>query len=1076
MSKFSDKQSVPEELKNIANSFWSFFVFNRRMAIMIGLMFVVIGSMSFMKMPVESEPEVNIPYGMVITPYMGASPTEVAEQVTFKIEQKLKSLEDVKKMTSTSSEGISQIFIEFDAKADIDDSIRRLKDKVDEAKTNLPADAEDPSVQELSFSSRPIITFSFFGDLPYEQLLDVVETTKDQLEKIKGIQSADIVGKREKHILVAVREADMMQYGLSLRVINQAISSFHMNSPVGNIVTDEMIYSVRIEADQESVDHVKNIPIVSKNGATIYVKDVANVNEEFEEATTLSRVSVNGEPSKQAISINIVKKTGANVIETAKEAKEAIKKLKETGGIPASVESLEINDMAEFAETDFNNLKKNAFQTIILIFIILLFALGFKEAIVAGLAIPFTFLVAFSYLYQAGHTLNSLVLFGLILGLGLLVDTAIIMMEGFHDFFYKQKLSSINAALMTIKTYRYPLMAGTLTTISAFAPMLMMSGIMGEFFKYLPITISAVLFSSLFIGLLIIPAYAVLFMRKKKDSEKKNNKYVEAFITKKSSMMSSINQKYTALLSYLLNKKKRRLSLYAIAVGAFISAMLLPAVGLVKIEGFPVIDIDFMYVDGEAPVGTTLDKMDPIMQKVENVILEDHDIDSYVLNLGVGGTDLGKINLGPTASSTHLASMSINFIDKDKRDFKSYEIAENLKEKLAFITEAKINVPELRSGPSGGAAIQVLVFGEDYKVLKEISTDIQSELKGLGGQQVDDNMTTGTAEFTFDFNDPYQKTVLKNHNLSVLDVAQEVRMAVYPTKAASIKRGDEEIDIDIQKEWGTYHPSSIDEVKEIQIQNKLGEYIALGNITDAEMDASLTSIQHYDGDRAITISSDPSLGQTVDEILVELKPYLKSYEWPAGYSYEITGGNDDIMQSFRDLFNAMGLGLLLIILILITQFNSFKQPFAILMALPLSLIGVLYGFMFLGLSIGVGTMIGIVALSGIVINDAIVLIDRINQNRRQRGMGLRDAIIEAGPARLQPIVITSITTIFGILPISLTDPFWLTLGMAIVFGMLFSTVLTLIIIPNIYYTLEVEHERKSLIQDGLTPDQINELI
>jgi len=1075
MSKFSDKQSALEEVKGISNSFWSFFVFNRRMAIMIGLMFVVIGGLSFNKMPVESEPEVNVPYGMVITPYLGASPKEVAEQVTFKIEQKLKGLENVKKMTSSSAEGISQVFVEFDAKADIDDSIRKLKDKVDETKPELPRDSEDPSVMELSFSNRPIITFSFFGDIPYDQLLSVTENIKDHLEKIKGIQSADIVGKREKHVLVAIREKDMMQYGLSLRMINQAISSFHMNSPIGNIVTDQMYYRVRIEADQETADHIKNIPIATRDDATIYVKDVANVTEEFKEETTLSRVSKDGKPSKQAISINIIKKTGVNVIETAKEAKATIEELKKIGKIPASVESLEINDMAKFAETDFNNLKSNAFQTIILIFIVLLFALGLKEALIAGMAIPFTFLVAFSYLHQAGHTLNSLVLFGLILGLGLLVDTAIVMMEGFHDFLYKKKLSPVNAALMTIKTYRYPLMSGTLTTISAFAPMLMMSGIMGEFFKYIPITVSAVLFSSLFIGLLIIPAYAVLFMYKRKQTDEKRNKYVGLFIRRKEYMMNFIDQKYTALLDYLLDKKKRRLSLYLISVVAFISAVALPIVGLVKVEGFPIVDIDFMYVEGEAPIGTTLDKLDPVMEKVEKVILEDPNIESYVLNLGVGGSGFNT-DLGPTASSTHLASMSINFIEKEKRTAKSYDIAENLKDKLAFITEAKITVPELRSGPPTGAAIQILVFGEDYKVLKEISTDIQNKMKELGSQQVDDNMSTGTAEFTFDFNKPYQKAILKNYGLNVFDVAQEVRMAVYPTKSASIKRGDEEIDIDIQKEWNDYHPSSIDAIKGIQIQNQLGEYVTLGNLTDAKMDASLTSIQHYDGEQAITISGDPNADQTPDDILIDLTPYLDNYEWPDGYSYQLTGGNEDTMQSFKDLFNAMGLGILLIVLILITQFNSFKQPLAILMALPLSMIGVLYGFMFLRLAIGVGTMIGIVALSGIVINDAIVLIDRINQNRRQHGMGLKDAIIEAGPARLQPIVITSITTILGILPISLTDPFWLTLGMAIVFGMMFSTVLTLIIIPNIYYTLEVGHEKRSLIKKGLTKEQVDEML
>ncbi|MBU0727426.1 efflux RND transporter permease subunit, partial [Patescibacteria group bacterium] len=433
---------------------------------------------------------------------------------------------------------------------------------------------------------------------------------------------------------------------------------------------------------------------------------------------------------------------------------------------------------------------------------------------------------------------------------------------------------------------------------------------------------------------------------------------------------------------------------------------------------------------------------------------------SYVVSMGMGGANNLQTDLGPTATNTHLATMSINFIDADDRTLESYEIAENYKDRLSFITEAEITVPELRSGPPVGAAIQVRVYGEDFEILKNISSDIQAKLIDLGGEQVDDDMTTGTAEFTFSFNDDYHKAILKNYGLSVFDVAQEARMAVYPTKVATVKRNDEELAIDIQKEWGGYYPSTVDEVKNIKIQNPYGQYLSLSSLAEFDVGASLTSISHFDSDQAITVSADTGPDKVPADILKDLKPYLKSYTWPNGYSYEIAGGNDDTAQSFRDLFNAMGIGILLILLILITQFNSFKQPFAILMALPLAMIGVLYGFMFFRLSVGVATMIGIVALSGIVINDAIVLIDRINQNRRESGMSLADAIKEAGPARLQPIIITSVTTVLGVLPISLTDPFWLTLGMAIIFGMMFSTILTLIIIPNIYYSFEIGAERK----------------
>lgn len=1062
MSKIEEKNTVLDELKDVANSFWGFLVFNRRMAIMLGLIFLVTGAFSYKMIPLESEPEVKVPYGVVITSYQGASPQEVAEQVTFKLEQKIKSLEDLEEMTSSSSEGVSQVFVEFDAKADIDDSIRKLKDKVDDAKSSLPKDADEPIVQELSFSSRPIVTFSFFGDLAYDQLLAVVEDVQDEIEKISGIQSATIVGERDRHVLVAVRETDMVQYGLSLGMINQAIGSFHMNSPIGNIEVDDLIYRVRIEAEQDTVERVQNIPIVARNGAIIYVKDVANVTEELREATTMSKVSRNGEPSKSAISINIVKKTGANIIETVDECNEVIDRLEANGVIPSEVEHLDINDMSQFVQDDFNRLKNNALTTILIIFVVLLIALGFKEAFIGGIAIPFTFLVTFTYLYQTGNTFNFLVLFSLILGLGLLVDTTIVMMEGIHEFLYKKKMTPINAALSAVKTYRYPLMSGMLTTIAAFVPMLMMSGIMGEFFKFIPITVSAVLVSAFIIGLLIIPSYSVLLMHKVNGKEcKKEWKVMVLLREKREELIGKLNDKYKQLLNYLLEHSKRRIGLFAICILTFISAISLPFIGLVKIEGFPLVDIDYMYIDVEAPVGFTLDKLNPIVRQVEEVVQQDANIDSYVLNMGMGGSESLEGDLSPTATNTHLATMSINFIDEEERTEESYNIAESYKGKLAFITEADITVPELRSGPPTGKAIGVRIYGEDFDTLKTISNDVQAKLTEWGAQEVGDDITTGTAEFTFGFNKPYQKALLKNYGLSVLDVAQETRMAVYPTKAATIKRGEDELDINIQKDWGDYRPPSVDAVKNIQILSQSGSYIPLSDLSDFTIGASLTSINHFDSNQAVTVGANVGKGQVPADILKNLQPYLKTYSWPEGYSYELAGGNDDTMQSFVDLFNAMGIAVLLIFLILITQFNSFKQPFVILMALPLSLIGVLYGFMIFRLNIGVATMIGIVALTGIVINDAIVLIDRINHNRRHKGMGLADAIKEAGPARLQPIIITSITTILGVLPISLTDPFWLTLGMAIVFGMMFSTILTLVIIPNIYYSFEIREERRN---------------
>lgn len=1071
------KNEVRKDLKDIANSFWGFFIFNPRIAIMLGLIVICVGVYSFFGIPRESQPEVKIPFATVVTTYPGAAPKEVAEQVTFKIEQKVKSLDNLEEITSTSSEGVSSIFVEFDASANLGESIDDLKDKVDEAVPSLPGDANEPIVSEVNVSDEPIVIYSFFGDLPYEQLLLATQEAQEELEQIKGIQSAEILGERENHVLVAVREEDMLQYGLNFRTISQAIRSFQLSSPVGNIRVDDFFYQVRITAEQETADQVRNIPIMVQNGATIYIKDVANVSEELKEANSASLVSVNGEPSKNAISIEIVKKTGANILETVAEAEAILANLQESGRLPAEVDYLALNDTAELIDEDFNRLAGNALGTVGLIFIILLIALGFKEALIGSISIPLTFFITFTYLFQAGSSFNFLVLFSLILGLGLLVDATIVIMEGMHENIYEKNMHPREAALSTIKTYRWPLISGMLTTVAAFLPMLLMSGILGEYFKFIPTTVTTVLVSSLLIGLFLIPAYSALLMHKRRKRGKRTfegafakwlqkawhwllslaTRPVKWLQKNREKFISWVNVHYKAFLKRILGQRRLRAKALGILTVGFISSIAIASSDLVAVEGFPVVDVPFLTISAELPTGSALETLPPVVEKMEEEFLKDPAIESYVVNLrgGQGGAKA-------------VATFNITLVDEEDRELDSQGITEYYKEQFKSISEAELTFSGSNSGPPVGATIQILIFGEDYSVLQELSEDIQKELKSFGGDGIRDDLDTGTAEFTFDFTDPSRKALLRNYGLTPSDVAQEVRTAVFPTTVTTIKRGDEEVDIDLQRDWGGTYPGSIDDIKTLPIQSNTGQYVPLGSLVEPNVSASLPAVRNFDGKQAITISSDIAANAREDQVLSQLRPYLQNYNFPEGYSYLLTGGNEDTQQSFRDLGLAMILAIILIFFILIAQFNSFKQPFVIIMALPFSLIGVVYGFWalgFLGLTLSVASMIGIVALSGIVINDAIVLIDRINGNRKN-GMSLSEAIQEAGPARLQPIVITSVTTVLGILPISLTDDFWLSLGMAIAFGMAFSTVLTLIIIPILYYSFEQRRERIRLEEEG----------
>ncbi|MBD3331046.1 MMPL family transporter, partial [Candidatus Peregrinibacteria bacterium] len=717
------------------------------------------------------------------------------------------------------------------------------------------------------------------------------------------------------------------------------------------------------------------------------------------------------------------------------------------GIIPSDITVEVSNDNSVFIRKDLGVLTTNGIQTTIIITIVLFLALGLKEGLLAGLAIPLSFLIAFSVMNFLGLTINSLSLFSLVIALGLMVDTAIIVMEGIFENMndgFKPK----EAALLSLQTYKWPLIAGTMTTVFAFFPMLLVSGIIGEFLKTLPITISATLLGSLIVSLTIIPAVSSKLLKPKTH---KKHQSILAPIFKK------LGNFFYHFIRGLINRRLFRVLTLLIVIILLGLSMALPATGTLKAELFPKTDAQYFFINIETPKGTILEETEKVAKEVEKLIFDIPEIESFLTVIGQSSMSLDLVSTGPSVDS-NVASITVNLFTEKERERRSYEIADELREELKDFRLAEVTLTEISEGPPTDAAITVRITGENYDTLNEISTHIQKELNSVEHtENVRDTITPGLNEFVYKLD----QNKLSIHGLSNGQVAASIRTIVQGTKAAEISLNNEDVDIYVEYD----KKLSISEIENFEITTPKGYTVDLSELGEYEMSQSISSIAREDQTRIVKVLSDLSKEGNPVLATEKLQDRLADYQVPAGYEISYGGDLEEINESFMELYQSMSVGIILIAFCLVLMFNSFKQPFIIILSLPLALIGVFPGLTLIGQNLSFPAFLGVVALTGIVVNDSIVLIDRINKNR-QAGIPFKEAIAEASNARLQPIIMTSITTIIGILPLALTNEFWSGLGFSLIFGLMFSTILTLIVIPVIYHVFEARKDRKMMLRSS----------
>jgi multidrug efflux pump len=1069
---------------------------NRISVLVMALIIVIIGVASYVSLPRESSPDITIPHVFVQTNYRGVSAEDIETGITIKIEKKLKGLDRVKKIKSVSSEGLSQIDVEFIPGTDIDEVLPKVKDKVDEAGPDLPSDLEnEPSVYEVNFSEMPIIVFSLSGTSGPRSLKKIADDLKDDIEAITGVLEAEVSGGREREIRIEVDADKLAYYHIPIYVLQQKVASENQNTSGGTIKLGDGRYQLRVPGEFQTPEEILMLVIATHEGRPVYLKDVARVSDGLKDETSRSRLD-----GVESVNIAVKKRVGENIIQITDQIDELIRRVQPTW--PEGTQITKLMNQAQEIRLMVADLENNIITGLLLVIVVLLFALGFRNALLVSMAIPFSMLLSFAVLQALGITLNMVVLFSLTLALGMLVDNAIVIVENIYRYM-EQGIGRIQAAMKATAEVAWPVIGSTLTTLAAFFPMVFWPGLMGEFMKYLPITLVVTLTSSLFVALVINPALCAFFMKIKLRQPGREDGSTNDALRQEEPIRirGPVLRAYTYILRGALRRKITVLGI-SFAVLVILLQVWMLGVGLEKpIEFFPKIDPKSVYVNIDPPEGSDLEYVDKIARQVEMALsgkwpsdqaspLSDYseaytpaehrkaDGDTFY-----GPTDIDNIEhvyikvvqggTGFSFDSNLPNHIGIQFLDFEDRRTPTTHDLETIRKRLRHIAGAQITVAEQEEGPPTGAPINIEISGDDFELLGQLAAQVRAVIAKIPFvEDVQDDFVAGLPSVRVRID--RQKAAL--FDLTTNSIGAALKTAYNGLDVSTYYEGDEEYDIVVTLD--EQDRRVVDVLHKLMIPTPAGTLVPLTTLATIDYTGSIGDIVRIDHDRVVTVKA------SVDEERVpgavaraQAEKLLADFPMPPGYRLKFTGENEFQKESQDFLSKAFVIAILLIFLILVSLFNSVAQPLIILTSVILSLGGAFLGLYMLRSPFGIiMSGVGVISLAGVVVNNAIVLIDYTNK-LRQRGMDLVEAVVAAGATRLRPVMLTAVTTILGLLPMitgvsydfhklaiswsSESTLWWRSMAAVVTFGLIVATLLTLVVVPTLYALIETYKDRLS---------------
>ncbi len=1043
---------------------------NRTTVIVLTILIVILGVSTYVSMPKESYPEIKQPIVYIGTGHPGNSPVDMENMITRPIEKELNTISDVVEIKSTSVQDYSTIIVEFTPETEIEDALTKVKDAVDRSKPELPTDMPaDPNVFEMNFSEFPVMNINLSGEYNLEELNGYAEYLEDEIEKLSEISKVEIRGVDEKELRINVDPYQMEARNINFGDIENAIASENVTLSGGNILDNGVRRSIRVIGEFSEPEDLLSVVIKQEEGKIVYLGDIAEVEFDYKEKENYARLM-----RDPVVMVDVIKRSGENLLIATDKINELIEKGKKDV-FPSDLNITITNDQSKQTRNLVSSLENNIISGVILVVLVLLFFLGTRNALFVGIAIPLSMFMAFMILGAFDISVNMMVLFSLIMALGMLVDNGIVVVENVYRLMEKG-MSPFEATKTGVGEVALPIIASTSTTLAAFLPLAFWPGLMGEFMKFLPITLMVTLGSSLFVALVINPVLISTFMKVDKEGGINHKKTIRlsvimmvlggALLVAKivalgnifivfgllvllnvyvlmpwsrrfqNSFLPWLESIYSKTLEFALAKWRPYLFFWG-TVGLLIFSIGLLYVFQPKIIFFPINQPKYVNVFVEFPVGTDIETTNTFTEQIEDKVLQiikpyESIVESVVANVGQGTSDPNDPSAFGQSDTPNKARITTNFVEfKDRGGISTIQVMDEIREAMKGYPGVTITVDKDAAGPPTGKPISIELSGEDFSTLVALTEEMKNAINqsGIEGiERLKSDLETGKPELIVDID----REKARRFGLSTSSIASEVRTALFGKEISKFKQGED--DYEIQLRLSDKYRYDVDALmnKSITFRNQTSgkmHQVPISSVAKAELSSTYGSIRRKDLYRVVTLSSNVISDYNPTEVNDQIKELLLDFDLPPGYEYKFGGEQEKQAEEMEFLSGALMLAVFLIFLIIVSQFNKVTAPFIIMTSVVLSTIGVFLGLVIFNMDfVVIMTMIGIISLAGIVVNNAIVLIDFIELSRKRirvdKGgdklpmVDIISAITEAGKTRLRPVLLTAITTILGLIPLA----------------------------------------------------------
>jgi CzcA family heavy metal efflux pump len=1009
--------------------------------LMVGLF--LFGTISLLRMPTEINPKIDFNWVFITVLYPGAAPAETESLIVDPIESEIKDIDDISEIQSNAGEGFGFVLVKFEdmSQSEFREHFVDLKSELD--KVDLPEESEEPLIESFdSGDFMPVITINMSYTISTDEAQLIADDLEDDLKDLPGVAKIQVSGLAKREIWVEVDPVKINSLDVSFSELIIALKTRNLNVPGGNITFGRKEYLIRSLGEYASIEEIENTIIrTSRGGEYLKIKDVADVKDRREELSILSRM--NGEPS---ITFSVSKRGEANSIDVINDIKRVVDHY--NSEVPEGVGFEYTNDNSVYIVRTINILRNNAITGMILILIVLYFFLGKGNALLAALGIPISFFITFIFMYATGNTLNGNTLFALVMVLGIIVDDAIIVIENCHRY-RLNGFDSYQSAIRGSKEVITPILSSIGTNIAAFLPLILLPGIMGKFMRIIPIVFSLALIASMFEAFVLLPShYADWTVRSK------------AYTRGDRNFFKTMQKAYG---HYLIKILRRRYIVLVVLIFILILALLM--IPLIGVEMFGEEDWDQFRVLVKLPEGTSLEETDRVIKKLEDAIDNLPQSEIHVVTSNVGLMQGNEEWL----TRKNVAQILFQLKPVEERSYSTDELLNMMRQQVESISGPSfVDFQKISGGPPVGKPIAVKVQGKYLTDIKVAALALQDSLRKMNGTySIGDDYPPGKDEIRIIVDD--EKAALYGFNTQY--VALNVRYAFDGIEVTEYREGDEEIDVIVK--YSLLNRSELNDVLNLRITNQMGQTVALREMVRFDIKTGPDEIKRFDQKRTIIVSGEIDESVTtldrVNNRLLDIFPKMEE-QFP-GINFKIGGQFEEFVNMFKDVSSLFILSLILIFLILGTQFNSYSQPLVILTTVPFALIGAMLGLIISGNPFSAVAMFGFVALAGIVVNDAIVMIHFVNERRKGEKISvfqLWRSIINGGRLRLRPIILTSLTTISGLVPMAFgiggMSEMWSPLANVILFGLLISTLLTLFVIPSLLAVLDdIKRTRKKAL-------------